>query len=177
MQIGEKLRQMRIKHGLTMEELGARVELSKGFISQLERDLASPSIATLMDMLEALGSNVSDFFSEASEEKVVFTAEDIFVKEDDGCEIRWLVTDAQKNAIEPILLTLTPGGATQTDDPHEGEEFGHVLAGSIVLTLGNRRMKVRKGDSFYFKTTQPHRIENAGKTPARILWVSAPPNF
>lgn len=70
--IGEKIKQLRTKYGLTQEELAARTELSKGFISQLERDLASPSIATLMDILEALGTNIRDFFNESIEEKVVF---------------------------------------------------------------------------------------------------------
>ena len=80
--IGGKIKRRRIKLGLTQEELAARTELSKGFISQLERNLTSPSIATLGDILEALGTNLSDFFSEQTEEKVVFGADDVFVKED-----------------------------------------------------------------------------------------------
>jgi transcriptional regulator with XRE-family HTH domain len=59
MQIGEKIKRMRLRLGLTQEDLAARTELSKGFISQLERDLTSPSIATLMDILEALGSDIA----------------------------------------------------------------------------------------------------------------------
>ena len=179
MQIGEKVKRLRIRHGLTQEELGARTDLSKGFISQLERDLASPSIATLIDILEALGTNLRDFFNETTPEKMVFTQDEIFVKEDaeSGWEIQWLITDAQKNALEPIMLTLSAGAKTEMDDPHPGEEFGHVLSGSVVLVVGERRSRVRKGDSFYFKTSAPHCIENHGKTPARILWVSTPPSF
>ena len=98
--IGEKIKQLRIKLGLTQEELAARTELPKGFISQLERDLTSPSIATLMDILEALGTNIRDFFNESIQENIVFPAEDIFVQQGDtGFEIRWLVTTAQKNAM------------------------------------------------------------------------------
>ena len=80
--IGEKIRRYRQKLGLTQEELAARTELSKGFISQLERNLTSPSIVTLTDILEALGTNLSEFFTEARPEKVVFTSEDMFEKED-----------------------------------------------------------------------------------------------
>lgn len=179
MEIGEKIKSLRTKLGLTQEELAARTELSKGFISQLERDLTSPSIATLMDILEALGTNVSDFFSETPEEKVVFTAEDMFVKEspESGHSVMWLVTSAQKNALEPILVTLQPGGSTDEDAPHEGEEFGYVLSGSVNLILGNRKYKVRKGDSFYFHPSGPHSLKNAGKSEARVLWVSTPPSF
>ena len=73
MDIGEKLRLLRIRRGLTQEDMADRCELSKGFISQVERNLASPSIATLTDMLECLGSSLSQFFSEDKDEKTVFT--------------------------------------------------------------------------------------------------------
>ena len=72
MQIGEKIKNLRIKNALTQEELANRCELTKGFISQLERDLTSPSIATLVDILEGLGTNLRDFFNETTDEKIVF---------------------------------------------------------------------------------------------------------
>ena len=77
MDIGEKLRLLRIRRGLTQEDMADRCELSKGFISQVERNLASPSIATLTDMLECLGSSLSQFFSEDKDEKTVFTPQDM----------------------------------------------------------------------------------------------------
>lgn len=109
LEIGEKIKRRRVSLGLTQEELAARVELSKGFISQVERDLTSPSIATLTDILEALGMSLADFFSqEDTNEKVVFGADDVFVKEneDAGHSIHWLIPNAQKNSLEPILVTL-----------------------------------------------------------------------
>ncbi len=176
--IGEKIKQLRIKLGLTQEELAARTELSKGFISQLERDLTSPSIATLMDILEALGTNIRDFFNESIQENIVFPAEDIFVQQGDtGFEIRWLVTTAQKNAMEPILLTLETGGKSPVQNPHEGEEFGYVLSGTLTLCLGEERHKVKKGDSFYFRPSGQHWLENNGKITVRVLWISTPPSF
>ena len=99
MEIGKKIKRLRLQRGLTQEELADRCELSKGFISLLERDLTSPSIATLMDILESLGSDLRTFFSETGEEKLVFGENDIFVKEDpEGIRgsIRWLVPSAQK---------------------------------------------------------------------------------
>ncbi|MGI6175736.1 MAG: helix-turn-helix domain-containing protein [Christensenellales bacterium] len=179
MGIGEKIKQLRLKRGLTQEELANRAELSKGFISQVERDLTSPSIATLMDILECLGTNVKDFFSESVDEKIVYTPADIFVKEDGelGSRIEWLVTSAQKNQLEPILLTLQPGGYSYLDDPHEGEEFGYVLSGSVHLLLGDQHYIVRKGDSFYIRPSLPHQLRNMSKSKARVLWVSTPPSF
>ncbi|MDF2988956.1 MAG: putative transcriptional regulator [Eubacterium sp.] len=179
MNIGEKIKQLRIKNGLTQEELANRCELSKGFISQLERDLTSPSIATLMDILESLGTNLKDFFNESVNEKVVFKKDDVFVKEDkeSGYILRWLVSNAQKNMMEPILITLSPSGSSEVDDPHEGEEFGYVVSGGIIVCLGTQKFKVKKGESFYFKPTAPHNIVNAVKSDSVILWVATPPTF
>ena len=73
MKIGKKIKDLRNKYNLTQEELADRLELSKGYISQLENDLNSPSIATLTDILSALGSNLAEFFREETEEKVVFS--------------------------------------------------------------------------------------------------------
>ena len=87
MKIGEKIKARRQSLGLTQSELADRAELSKGFISQLERDLTSPSIATLMDILECLGADLPEFFSERAEEKVVFTPENRFEKADDEKDI------------------------------------------------------------------------------------------
>lgn len=178
MEIGEKVKRLRLQRGLTQEELAARTELSKGFISQLERDITSPSIATLMDILEALGTDIAAFFNETQNEKVVYPSEDMFVKEaDGGAATCWLVTSAQRNALEPILVTLPAGAGTEPDDPHEGEEFGYVLQGAVWLQLGEQRFRVRRGDSFYFRPTAPHWLRNAGRTQARVLWVSTPPSF
>ena len=178
MEIGVKIKQLRQQRGLTQEELASRTELTKGFISQLERDLTSPSIATLMDILEALGTDVASFFRESADESVVYSADDMFVKEEaDGYTIQWLVTNAQKNALEPILVTMPAGLSGAEDDPHEGEEFGYVLTGSVTLVLGSKRYRIKKGGSFYFRPTRLHYLVNAGKAEARILWVSTPPSF
>ena len=179
MQIGDKLRRLRLQRGLTQEELADRCELSKSFISLLERDLTSPSLDTLADLLESLGSDLPTFFRE-KDEKLVFGSEDIFVKEDPELMkgmIRWLIPSAQKNQMEPILVEMGPGGETAEDDPHEGEEFGYVLSGTIRIVLGDRAERVRKDESFYFRPTAPHKLVNAGKGVCRVLWVSTPPSF
>jgi transcriptional regulator with XRE-family HTH domain len=178
-EIGSKIKRRRIKLNLTQEELAARTELSKGFISQLERDLTSPSIATLMDILEVLGTDLAEFFSEKEDEKVVFCMDDVFVKDDEenGHSICWLIPNAQKNALEPILVTLKSSGQTQEDDPHEGEEFGYVLTGGITLVIGDRKYRVKKGESFCFKPLSVHYVKNTGKTEAKLLWVATPPSF
>ena len=152
MEIGQRIKQLRVMKGLTQEELADRAELSKGFISQVERDLTSPSIATLMDILQCLGVSVSEFFTEEPEEQIVFTKEDYFIKKDEENE----------NTIEWI-------------DPHEGEEFGYVLNGAVTIHLGNKVYRAKKGETFYYVSGKQHYLTS--KVGATVLWISSPPTF
>ena len=178
MVIGEKIRDLRLSCELTQEELADRCELTKGYISQLENDLTSPSIATLIDILSALGTNLKDFFSEAEEdEKITFNQSEFIEKATAGYVLNWLVPNAQKNAMEPVHMLLRAGYSTDEDFPHEGEEFGFVLKGEIKIVLGKRQVKVTKGESFYFSSEFVHKIVNEAKNDAEFIWVSSPPSF
>ncbi len=177
MNLGEKIKQMRNQKGLTQRELADRCELTKGYISQLENDLNSPSIATLTDILAALGSNLAEFFQEEAEEKIVYSKNEFIEKNEDGVLWNWLIPNAQKNMLEPVLIELSEGSATVGDIPHEGEEFGYVLEGKIAITLGNKHHICKKGEAFYYTASKPHAIVNKGKGKARFLWISTPPNF
>ncbi|MGM9662391.1 MAG: helix-turn-helix domain-containing protein [Oscillospiraceae bacterium] len=177
MEIGKSIRKLRLQKGLTLEELASRSELSKGFLSQLERDLTSPSIATLEDILEALGSNLADFFSDAKDEKFTFRRSDFFSSEKEGYSVTWIVPNTQKNQMEPILLELPAGGESFELEPHTGEEFGVVLEGSVVLVCDGKRHVLRRGETFYLHGKTFHRLKNERQTRARVLWVSTPPLF
>ena len=177
MNFGKKIKQMRIYHNLTQEELADRCELTKSYISQLENDKTSPSIETLENILEVLGSNFKDFFSDEDDTRVVFKKEDTYTKDEDNHQITWIVPTSQKLKMEPIIVSIEPGGKTYEDTPHEGEEFGFVLEGSIELVYGNKHETVKKGESYYFETSKPHYLRNKTKNKAKVLWVSCPPNF
>lgn len=177
MEIGKKIRELRVRKGLTQEELADRSELSKGFISQLERDLTSPSITTLIDLLQCLGTTPGEFFREEADEQLVFGGEDYFEKRDLELKntIEWIIPNAQKNMMEPIRLTLEAGGSTYPDNPHEGEEFGYVLRGVVTIHLGSRTYQAKKGESFYFTPDKQHYLSS--KHGCTVLWVSTPPSF
>ena len=179
MEIGNKIKELRIKMNLTQEELADRCELSKGFISQVERDLTSPSIATLIDILESLGTSINEFFTVAAPEKIVFAKDDVFTREDDeqGSRIDWIIPNAQKNIMEPILITLKSGGKSDRHMPYEGEAFGYVVYGQIMLHVGRRKHRVKKGESFYYKANAEHFIENTSGKEAAVIWVTTPPSF
>ena len=177
MDIGNKIRELRTRKGLTLEELASRSELTKGFLSQLERDLTSPSIDSLSDILEALGTNLAEFFQEDKNDQFIFHADDFFVDEREDCTVNWIVPNTQKNQMEPILLELPEGGESFTVDPHDGEEFGYVLEGAIILMVGEEKHIVHKGETFYLSGKSRHYLKNEKKTTAKVLWGSTPPLF
>lgn len=177
MEIGEKIRDLRQGCDLTQEELADRCELTKGYISQLENDLTSPSIATLIDILSALGTNLKEFFADDADEKIVFSENEFIEKEEEGYILNWLVPNAQKNMMEPVLMELKPKSATGEDIPHEGEEFGYVVEGEITVVFGKKKHTCKKGESFYFESNKPHYIVNGKDKKAVFIWVSTPPTF
>ena len=177
MDIGKKIRELRISNSLTLEELASRSELTKGFLSQLERDLTSPSISTLEDILEALGTDLSSFFQTEEEEQIVFSEQDYFVDEREPYTIQWIVPNAQKNDMEPILLTLHPGCESMVLESHGGQELGYVLQGSPTLVRGNKKYRLRPRETFYLNGRTSHYLINTGSSDAKILWVTTPPIF
>ena len=191
MDIGKRMKELRIQYGLTQQELADRSELTKGFISQLERNQNSPSIGTLLDIIQCLGTTPAEFFTDIRQrhtvefftdeepEQIVFEKDDYFEKisEDGNKMIEWIIPNAQKNSMEPVRLTLKPGGSSDTHLPHAGEEFGYVLKGTVRVFYGGRTYTVRAGESFYFQAGKKHRLENNGNRDAILIWVSTPPSF
>ncbi len=179
MKIGERLKRLRMTNSLTQEELASRADLTKGYISQLENDATSPSIATLKDILDVFGVSMQEFFSEISDEDIVF-GKDARVQatdDDDKIKVELLVPGAQNREMDPVLVTLDPGGEMDEQPFHEGEEFGFVLLGKVQLRLDDRLYTVRKDECFYFTSDKKHAVKNIGKGPAKLLWVVTPPTF
>lgn len=177
MDLGKKLKELRLQNDLTLEELASRSELTKGFLSQVERNLTSPSISTLEDILEALGSNLSEFFNEEKEEQIVFKEEDFFVDEKDEYKIEWVIPNAQKNEMEPIMLSIMPHAQSMEITSHSGEEFGIVLLGSVTLVRGNKKYKIKQNETFYLDGKTSHYLVNHGNSIAKVLWITTPPMF
>ena len=175
--IGKKLKELRQQNDLTLEDLASRSELTKGFLSQVERNLTTPSIPTLADILEALGTNLSEFFHEEPENQIVFSTQDFFEDEQEDYTIEWVVPNAQKNEMEPILLTLHPHKKSHELSAHHGEEFGYVLKGNITLVRGNKKHKLKAHETFYLDGTKGHYLYNHGSTDAKVLWITTPPMF
>jgi transcriptional regulator with XRE-family HTH domain len=179
MKIGERIRNLRELSNLTQEELAERAGLTKGFISQIERDLTSISLDSFIQILAALDENVSDFFRDASgEEKIVYREIDRVVIEKEKIQrFELLVPGSTNRRLEPILLTLRKGQVTPQERPHEGEEFGYVLRGKVTLRFGKEVLKLKRGECFYLSAEKEHWLQNTSSKEAVILWVTSPPSF
>lgn len=173
-EIGTRLKALRIQKGLTQEELGERTDLTKGYISQLENNLSSPSLETFFDILEVLGCPAKEFFDdEGSHMLTVYGKEDITVTEDrkNKYRVTWLNPDSNEHEMEPILLEFEANGKYKTFQPSLSETFGYVLNGSIEVRVGQQREVVQAGESFYFEATAKHQLKNATEEPATLLLV------
>ena len=140
MDIGQRIQTLRVAQQMTQEELANRADLTKGFISQIENDESSPSIATLTQILDVLGVKLADFFREYKSERVVFGRQSRVLAAESNEKVRFelLVPRAINRNIDPALVTLSSGGRTVVDKMHEGEEFGYVVTGEIILGAEDR---------------------------------------
>ncbi len=174
MDIGKKIRRLRLSRGLTQEELAMRTDLSRSFISQLEGDRTSLSVETLEKILRALGSDLKAFFSEEEEPKVVFTKSERVPMYDEpkGVSSHLLMSDVETKKIDPVLVTLAPGAQTEEESYHEGDEFGYVIQGSVDLWLDGVRHRLSQGDCFYYRADKKHMLKNPSKKKESVvLWI------
>lgn len=175
MQIGAKIKALRLKKGLTQEELGERTDLTKGYISQLERDLNSPSIETLFSILEVLGTTPRDFFDDSlQEQKVVYNKDDqtSYIDEEKNYKIQWLIPTSNEKEMEPVILTLQKDGEYKQFEPSLAETFIYVLKGRIRLVIGEEEYIASEGNVIYYEASSDHQIFNANNGKTELLLVA-----
>lgn len=174
MKIGNRIRNLRLQKNLTQEELAERTDLSKGYISQMERDLSMPSLEVFFDLLEVLGSSPKEFFDdESSRQRVVYPKEEATYYEDEekGYTIHWLVPESNEKEMEPVILRLTEAGSFKEFPPSSSETFGIVNKGRICVEIGKTRYYAEEGDTIYFHADKKHQLSNDFNGPSEILMV------
>lgn len=175
MDLGSRIRDLRSRKKVMLGELAKRSGLTSSFLSQVERNITSPSISSLRRIAMALDTKVGYFFEEEVEEKLVFIRKArrkkfIDKKLKSYCEI--LVSGLLNIMMEPLLFTLKVGGKAERDGvSRQGEEFGIVLKGKVELLRDKKKFIMEEGDSIYFKSSKPHKMVNIDDVEARILWV------
>lgn len=177
--IGHKIKALRMAAELTQAELANRAQLTKGFISQVENEQTSISLDSLVDIVDALGLSLSEFFAEDGDsERIVFTpAERVPLADRGAHSFEILIPGSTNNLMDPILVTLQPGEELPSEEPHSGEEFGFVLSGSLQIRYGKKKYQAKKKECFYFESDRKHQFLNTGRSKATFIWVTSPPQM
>jgi transcriptional regulator with XRE-family HTH domain len=179
--VGEKIRVLRDRKGLSLKDLADRTGFSTALISQMENHLVSPSLGTLIKLAKALEVKVGDFLGEGHEEPFAIVRKDErkpvsrFASKEGvkyGYAYESLGFDKKNRHMEPFIVTLEPATLkTSKTSTHEGEEFLYVLEGEMEVILENHTDVLYPGDSIYYDSTIPHRVQCHQEKVTRILAV------
>lgn len=170
--VGALIRARRRQQQMTLVELGEAAAVSVGYLSQVERDHATPSLGTLAQIARALGVSIDYFVSAPATHEALTRAGERNRFSVDGSSIIYerLGTEFPGNQLSSFLMTVPPGYRSETV-AHEGEEILFVLDGSITQRLDGEEMVMNAGDSLHFRGNRPHSWSNHTDKPARLLWT------
>jgi transcriptional regulator with XRE-family HTH domain len=170
--VGALIRARRRQQHMTLEALGKAAEVSVGYLSQVERDHATPSLGTLAQIARALGVGIDYFVSAPTAQNALTRAGERNRFSLDGSSIVYerLGADFPGNQLSSFVMTVPPGYRSETV-AHEGEEILYVLEGAITQRLDGEEMLMSAGDSLHFRGNRPHSWSNHTDKPARLLWT------
>jgi transcriptional regulator with XRE-family HTH domain len=173
--IGGRIRATRLARGLTLGQVAAAAGLTEGFVSKLERDQVSPSVASLVAVCEALGLKVGDLFD---------APESAIVRAGDGAQINfggsdakeYLLSSGNQTSIEVLHSVIEPGGSGGAElyALNCEVEFVYVLRGQLEMVLGPERHLLNTGDAMTFRGRDPHTWLNPSDQQVEVLWVMSP---
>ena len=182
--IGKKIRDLRKKAGLVLQDLSNRTGLSKALLSQIEKEVVSPPIATLLKISKALGVNISFFFqNDDSEKRVILVRSNeskvidsrYFGREESGYYYEALAYKRSNKYMEPFLVEFKRKRAEKLSYfSHEGEEFIYLLEGTLEFRTETEQYVLYPGDSLYFESSIPHAYRAMGRRNAKALTVVYP---
>ena len=176
--LGKRIKELREERELTLKGVADITGLSIGFLSQIERNITDPSIASLKKIAEALGVKLKEFFETNPEKKIVIRKEERSKLLVSGSKIVYeILAPAFDRKMEPILKTVEPQATSGQVEGHEGEEFALILEGCLEVCVGDDVYELCEGDSIYFSANQPHLYKNPGKDKCVCFWVVTPPTF
>ena len=173
--IGKKLQSLRKSKGLTLQQVSAASGISAAFLSQVERELTSLSIASLASIARALEVNPSFFFPPPHSQglSVPSYAREPFQMDNAEVVYARLGGDFHGRTLEPLFATYPPCYVGE-ELSHIGEEFYYVLSGQLVAVIGDDDHKLNQNDSIHFSSSDKHHIENRGEVPVHVVAVTTP---
>ncbi len=178
--IGNKIKKLRKKNGLSISLLSEKSGVSTGLISQVERNLVMPSVENLWKIAQALNVNVGYFFEEntSHEDLIVRKSDRKIIKFNEGNAIYQQLTPEIEKDLEFYEITVKSGKESASDFvKHEGVECGVILKGSLDIIIGQDIHHLEEGDSIYFKSSLPHKFVNNGDSDCLSFWVMTPASF
>ena len=177
--LGAKLREIRKGRKLSLQQLAERSACSTSYLSMVENGKVDPGISRLKKIADGLDVTIIDIFQENPNDRVVTRKHERIKAEFEKSKTRieMLVPQVAGRQIDARLAVISPGGSSDGDYSHPGEEFGLILKGSLDLTLGGVVYHLQADDTFYFSSTQNHRFENTGKEDAVVVWVNHPASW
>ncbi|HEX9122148.1 MAG TPA: helix-turn-helix domain-containing protein [Actinomycetota bacterium] len=185
-EIGHRLREERVKAGISQRELARRLGLSASLISQLESGQSRPSVGTLYSIVTELGVSLdrvirgrdypetigSDGGSKDDRSPLVHPGERAAIELESG--VRWEeLTAEQEEGVDFLHATYEVGGASTPDQSsmrHHGREYGYIMSGTLGIQIGFQEFELKPGDSVAFDSTIPHRLFNKGDVPVEAIW-------
>lgn len=173
--LGPNLRTLRLERGLTLDRLAGMSELTRGYLSLVERGLKTPSISALLRLATALEVSIAQLFDLNAAPAPRYTLQrGGEVTPAGGFELTPLAKARSRKVMEPFLLrpSSTPGARTPRW-AHGGEEMLYVVSGRVSVQLGSDRFEMEKGDCLYFSGEEKHEVHSLGPTQAEVLVVVA----
>lgn len=178
-QVGATVRRLRAAQGLTLAELAGSADISPAMLSRLEHGDVSPSLDTLAALAEALGTSCAALLRDpdpvSSDAQLVRKGEGLEVLRRGtrrGHTYHLLASDrGPRKSFEPFLVTLTDKSELFPEFEHAGQEFIHILEGSLRYRHGPETYLLKPGDTLTFRGDVPHGPVKLLKTPIRMLSV------
>ena len=175
--IGRRLRRLRLQKSYSLSQVASAVDVSIGFLSAIERDQMTASVATLRRLARFYQIKILSLFNPSDANPGRVTPDERKILEA-GPGVRMELLSWGNTMMEPHLFRIAPSAGSGESYAHEGEEFLYILRGNLEISLADgEKLCLEEGDSFYFESSNEHRWKNPGKKEALVLWVNTPPTF
>ncbi|GAB3288733.1 cupin domain-containing protein [Parasphingorhabdus pacifica] len=180
-ELGRHIRDARLSRSLTLEQLAKRTGLSRSYLSNVERNVNSPTIGSLRTILDAVGVSLTQLFRtvEAERHAVVRPADRVEIARTGNATIRYeLLNPNPQGRLEMLIMKVAPGASSgPLAHTHAGEEVGFMVSGQLRYWVDETSYDLQAGDAINFESTRPHRYENPGDEEAVSVWALTPPSF
>jgi transcriptional regulator with XRE-family HTH domain len=177
-ELGRRIKQERLRRGLTLKDIEAKVGISATHLSEVERGKSSPTVGVLEKIARALGTRSALLIDAAAGVPVSHTTPGhrrVVTDEEGTIRTESLSNSFPGSEVSILLKTYQPHvDRTMKPRAHEGEEFIHILEGTLRVQVGDEDFVLSPGDSLHFKSTRPHAFENQGDAPCVVFMATCP---